>query len=87
MKPIWHYIVCAPSQIWALYKNEQPEKTVFDPNTWDTPLLGFIVRQGDGSWECFVNGWVGNEPNKIYAMIRVYNKSVEPTASSKRLKP
>jgi len=69
----WYFIVGTPSDLWALYSHEKE----YGEKAWDAGLFGFIQRQRNGSWDCFAMQWCGNEPNKFYAMERVYNHSVE----------
>jgi len=67
MKNIWYFIKGAPMPMWALYKSEILNNHRAD--SYDTDLLGHIERKTDGSWDCFVKTFIGNEPNKKEAML------------------
>lgn len=60
----------------ALYLNPKESGHVFSTNDFD--LLGWIERNGDGPWSCFqaISGisFCGNEPNRDYAMKRVFDR-------------
>lgn len=64
----WFLIIGSPVETWALYDSEKHN----NPLNWDTPLIGFIERKKDESWDCFCkNSSVGNEKTKKGAMSRV----------------
>ena len=65
----WYFIKGAPQTMWALYKDE---KKINDPASWSSDLLGWIERKADGSWDCFGLNWLGNEPNRKYAMEKTH---------------
>ena len=73
MKRNWYFIVGAPTKLWALYDDE---KEVGDQFTFYASLIGYIERNRDGSWACFYGiKFMGNEPNKKYAMALVASES------------
>lgn len=64
MNRFWYFIVGAPKKLWALYDKEKDAG-----DSWSTSLIGFVERNDSGSWACFYgNKFMGNEPNRHYAM-------------------
>ena len=61
----WYFIRGAPNKMWALYDKTKYEKGL----TFSSGLVGWVERTKSGSWDCFYgNKYMGNEPNKKYAM-------------------
>ena len=63
----WVTVLSSTKKLVALYS----DSTSCNPEDWDTLLLGFIERRGDGSWDVFAPLWVGTEPNASYAKKRL----------------
>lgn len=85
MKLYWNYIVSELSEIWVATKI--PLKNGDFIRFRDT--IGYIERQKDGSYSCYngsSNYFLGNEPNKNYAMELVANQALDSDIKSSRTK-